>query len=345
MKLSSFDYPLPDHLIAQHPLPERDRSRLMVVWRETGTVEHRIFRDLPEILGPDYFLVINTTRVFPARLWAQRPGRQERIEVLLVREEAPASWLALVRPARKVNPGQELRIGDLEARAREIRADGSRLIDFTQVVDLWESLERLGEPPLPPYIRREAGEDLAQDRERYQTVFARQSGSVAAPTAALHFTPEVLRRLTERGVPLCEILLHVGYGTFQPVRCEEIEEHRLEPEYYEVTDAAAAAIRKHRSDGRLLVATGTTTTRVLEHLARRENYLERGSSGFCDLFIYPGFQFRALGGLLTNFHLPRSSLFMLVCAFAGREFMLDCYRQAVAAEYRFFSYGDCMLIL
>lgn len=345
MKLSSFDFSVPKRLIAQHPLPERDRSRLMVVQRESGKVEHLIFHDLPDRLGTDSFLVVNTTRVFPARLWACRPGKQERVEILMTREEAPGRWIALVRPARKAGRGQELRIGELQAQVCEVRPGGSRLIEFARGVDLWASLERLGEPPLPRYIRRQAGEDLGQDRERYQTVFARQSGSIAAPTAGLHFTPEVVQRLAKKGIPMCQILLHVGYGTFQPIHCQDIEDHRMEPEYYEVTDEDAAAIRGFISAGRRLIAVGSTTTRVLEHLAQHEDFLAHGSSGSCDLFIRPGFTFHALGGLLTNFHLPRSTLFMLVCAFAGRDLMLDCYRQAVIEEYRFFSYGDCMLIL
>jgi S-adenosylmethionine:tRNA ribosyltransferase-isomerase len=345
MKLSSFDFSVPESLIAQHPLAERDQSRLMVVQRETGKSEHLVFRDLPDILRPDSFLVVNTTRVFPARLWACRPGKQERIEILMTREEAPGRWIALVRPGRKAQSGQELRIGNLHAQVCEVRPGGKRLIEFGRNVDLWASLDRLGEPPLPPYIRRQAGEAREQDRERYQTVFARQSGSIAAPTAGLHFTSEVIERLANKDIPMCHILLHVGYGTFQPVRCENVEDHRMEPEYYEVTDEAAAAMRGYISEGRRLVAVGSTTTRVLEHLARNEDPLAHGSSGFCDLFIYPGFAFRVVGGLLTNFHLPRSTLFMLVCAFAGRDLMLECYRQAVAAKYRFFSYGDCMLIL
>jgi S-adenosylmethionine:tRNA ribosyltransferase-isomerase len=345
VKLTSFDFSLPERLIAQHPLPERDQSRLMIVRRSTGSVEHRVFRDLPDILGPDHFLVVNTTRVFPARLWAQRPGKQERIEILLVREESPGAWIALVRPARKARPGQELQVGDLKAEVSAVRPGGSRLIEFAKGRDVWASLQEIGEPPLPPYIHRQAGEDLTKDRERYQTVFARQPGSIAAPTAALHFTPEVLERLAQRGIPVCEILLHVGFGTFQPVRCDEIEEHRMAPEYYEVSDTAASAIRRHRAEGQRLIAVGTTTTRVLEHLSRGENTFGHGASGFCDLFIYPGFEFRALDGILTNFHLPRSTLFMLVCAFAGRDLILDCYRQAIASEYRFFSYGDCMLIV
>jgi S-adenosylmethionine:tRNA ribosyltransferase-isomerase len=316
----------------------------MVVDIEAGTVEHRSFSELPEILGPGHFLVRNTTRVFPARLWGRRPGREERIEILLVREQAQGEWLALLRPARKAPAGQILAIGSLEARVLEVRPEGSRIIAFTPQPDLASQLECLGEPPLPPYIRRKPSDDFAEDRARYQTVFARQPGSIAAPTAGLHFTPEVIRRLADRKIPTCDILLHIGYGTFQPVRCEDIEDHRMEPEYFEVSDAAAAAIRQYRAERMRLIAVGTTTTRVLEHLARADTFLAHGTSGFCDLFIYPGFEFRALQGLLTNFHLPRSTLFMLVCAFAGRELMLECYRQAVELRYRFFSYGDCMLI-
>lgn len=317
----------------------------MVVRRATEKVERAVFADLPDILGLDHFLVVNTSRVFPARLWASRPGKRERIEVLMVREQAPRSWSVLVRPARKAMAGQKLQAGDLCARVLEVGEGGIRLLEFARGTDVWACLERFGEPPLPPYIRRPAGEDLAPDRARYQTVYARQTGSIAAPTAGLHFTPDVMRRLSVKGIPMCEILLHVGYGTFQPVRRENIEEHRMEPEYYEVSDHAAATIRGYLSEGRRLIAVGTTTTRVLEHLARQERFLTGACSGFCDLFIFPGFEFRALGGLLTNFHLPRSTLFMLVCAFAGRELMLRCYRQAIAEEYRFFSYGDCMLIL
>ncbi len=318
---------------------------MMVVRRATGKVEHTVFRDLPGILSPTHFLVVNTSRVFPARLWAHRPGRQERIEILMTRELGPGRWLVLVRPGHKAAAGQELQAGELRARVAEVRDGGSRLLEFRGGMDVRASLERLGEPPLPPYIRRQAGEDLAADRARYQTVYAREAGSIAAPTAGLHFTPDVIRRLATAGIPMCEILLHVGYGTFQPVRCENIEEHRTEPEYYEVSSQSAAAIRGYLSEGRNPVAVGTTTTRVLEHVARKEDFLAGSCSGFCDLFIFPGFKFRVLGGLLTNFHLPRSTLFMLVCAFAGRDLMLDCYREAVAREYRFYSYGDCMLIL
>ena len=248
MKLSDFDFVLPENLIAQSPAAERDGSKMMVVWKENGKREHRIFRDLPEMLGPDNFLVVNNTRVFPARLWASRPGKQEEIEVLLLRETNPCEWLALVKPARKALPGQTLTIGELSAQVIEATESGSRVFRFPSEINLQEAFERLGEPPTPPYIRRKRGQDLTEDRIRYQTVYARHSGSVAAPTAGLHFTDEVFRRLEAKGVPVCELLLHVGYGTFQPVRCEEIEQHRMEPEYYELDEATATRIRILKSE-------------------------------------------------------------------------------------------------
>jgi S-adenosylmethionine:tRNA ribosyltransferase-isomerase len=345
VKVSSFDFSFPTSLIAQHPLPERDQSRMMVVHRKSGKWEHRTFRELPEILTPDHFLVLNNTRVIPARLRAGRPGRVEQIEILLIREETPGIWSALIKPGRKAPAGQVLNVGSQIAVVVEVRTDGSRCLRFERPDELPSLMDQLGEPPLPPYIERQVGEDLSQDKLRYQTVYAREAGSVAAPTAGLHFTPEVLKRLQAGGIERCEILLHVGYGTFQPIRVEDVENHRMASEYFEITDRIAAWLQGRKSSGKLLTAVGTTTTRVLEYWARQEEYPDSGVSGFCDLFIYPGFEFRLLNGLLTNFHLPRSTLLMLVCAFAGHEFMLDCYREAVKEEYRFFSYGDCMLIL
>jgi S-adenosylmethionine:tRNA ribosyltransferase-isomerase len=344
MNLSDFDFDLPERLIAQTPAPERDTSKMMVVWRDTGKRGHHIFRDLPEILHSKQFLVTNNTRVFPARLRGSRPGMREKIEILLLRELAPRDWLALVKPARKAPPGAQLTIGGLSARVLEANESGSRVFRFEPGVNLNQLFEQIGEPPIPPYIRRREGQDLSQDRLRYQTIYARHSGSVAAPTAGLHFTEEIFRRLEERGIPVCEVLLHVGYGTFQPVRCEDITKHQMEPEYYEIDPATAARIGKYKAEGRELIAVGTTTTRCLEFLATQENALLHASSGFCNLFIYPGFKFRMLDGLLTNFHLPRSTLFMLGSAFAGRELLLDCYREAISRDYRFYSYGDCMLI-
>jgi S-adenosylmethionine:tRNA ribosyltransferase-isomerase len=343
MKLSNFDFNLPNDLVAQHPLPDRDSSRMMVVWRKTGKREHRSFRELPEILGPEHFLVLNNTRVFPARLRAARPGKREEIEVLLLRELNSSDWLALVKPARKAPLGQKLIIGELSATVLEVKANGSRIFRFDPGTDLPAAFEQLGEPPTPPYIHREIGLDSAEDRLRYQTVYARHSGSVAAPTAGLHFTDAVLHRLQDKGIPVCKLLLHVGYGTFQPVRCEEIEDHPMEPEYYELNEATASQIRSYKMAGRKLIAVGTTTTRCLEFLAKQHSF--DASAGYCNLFIYPGFEFKMLDGLLTNFHTPRSTLLMLACAFAGRELLLDCYQEAISKKYRFYSYGDCMLLL
>jgi S-adenosylmethionine:tRNA ribosyltransferase-isomerase len=345
MKLSEFDFTLPERLIAQHPAPKRDHSKMMVVWRQSGNIEHHRFRELPEILGSDHFLVLNNTRVFPARLYASRPGKKEEIEVLLLREVASRDWLALVKPARKAPLGQKLKIGDLSAHVLDVKESGSRIFRFEPGVNLEEAFEKIGIPPTPPYIRRQRNQDHSEDKLRYQTVYARHSGSVAAPTAGLHFTEEVLDRLKARGVKVCELLLHVGYGTFQPVRTEDVEAHEMEPEYYRLDADNALYIKRLKNAGRRLIAVGTTSTRCLEYLARQENPLEGESSGLCNLFIYPGFEFKLLNGLLTNFHLPRSTLFMLVCAFAGRELMLECYREAIANNYRFYSYGDCMLIL
>ena len=345
MKLDDFDFDLPERLIAQHPAARRDQSKMMVVWKETGKREHHTFRDLPDILNAGHFLVRNNTRVFPARLKARRPGKQEAIEVLLLREQRPGEWSALVKPARKTPVGQELVIGEMTARILDVSESGSRILRFDPRPDLMEDIERIGEPPLPPYIHRPEKHDFSEDKLRYQTVYARNRGSVAAPTAGLHFTRDIFNRLKEKNIPVCEILLHVGYGTFQPIRCDNVENHRMDAEYYRVEAGTLNRIRGYKAEGRRLVAVGTTTTRCLEFLAQGNSLPETTSEGECDLFIYPGFEFRIVEGLLTNFHLPRSTLFMLVSAFAGRECMLDCYREAIARNYRFFSYGDCMLII
>jgi len=317
----------------------------MVVWKNTGRREHCVFRDLPDILDADYFLVRNSTRVFPARLRARRPGKEEEIEILLIREQAAGRWSALVRPARKTPVGQELKIGELTARVSGVSETGARVLQFDPRADLMGDIEKLGEPPLPPYIQRSRRHDFTEDKVRYQTVYARDTGSVAAPTAGLHFTEDIFNRLENRNIRVCEILLHVGYGTFKPVRCHNIEDHKMESEYYHVDAGTLEQIRKSKAEGRRLIAVGTTTTRCLEFLARDGNLPDTTSEGECSLFIYPGFQFNAIDGMITNFHLPRSTLFMLVSALAGRELMLDCYKEAISRNYRFFSYGDCMLIL
>jgi len=345
VKLSDFDFDTPEHLIAQHPLPEREQSRLMVVWRGERRWEHRLFHELPEILTAEHLLVMNNSRVFPARLRVHRPGMRESIEVLLVRETEKGQWMALVKPARKAPLGQLLEAAELKARVAGVSGQGCRTLAFEGNPDIVQVAETIGEPPLPPYIRRPDQSCRTEDMERYQTIYAKRTGSIAAPTAGLHFTPQLLERLNARGIARCEILLHVGYGTFQPIRASEIGDHRMLTEYFEVSEEAAILIRAMKASGRRLIAVGTTTTRVLEYLARDGDLPAQGTSGMCDLFIYPGFNFRVLDGLLTNFHLPKSTPFLLVCAFAGRELMLECYKEARDRGYRFYSYGDAMLIV
>ena len=345
MRLDAFAFDLPERLIAQHPTADRDQSKLMVIWKKTGRREHHTFKELPDILDNSQFLVMNNTRVFPARLRARRLGKEEEIEVLLIRERSEREWSALVKPARKTPLGQELILGDLKASVVDVTDSGSRILRFDRRPNLMQDIERIGEPPLPPYIRRTKGHDFSEDRLRYQTVYARYTGSVAAPTAGLHFTNNVMQHLKKKDIPVCEILLHVGYGTFQPVRCEKVEDHRMDAEYYHIDGVTLSKIRNYKTEGRRLIAVGTTTTRCLEFIARNNGLPDTTTEGECDLFIYPGFRFKMLDGLITNFHLPRSTLFMLVSAFAGRELMLDCYREAIKSNYRFYSYGDCMLIL
>jgi S-adenosylmethionine:tRNA ribosyltransferase-isomerase len=345
VKLSDFDFDIPERLIAQHPMPEREQSRLMVVRRRERRWEHRLFRELPEILTPGHLLVMNNSRVFPARLRANRPGRTESIEVLLVRETEEGRWLALVKPARKAPVGQRLEAAELAARVTGVSEHGLRVLAFEGNPDVVGAAEKIGEAPLPPYIRRPDQRHRTEDLARYQTVYARRTGSIAAPTAGLHFTPQVLGRLKAGGVGCCEILLHVSYGTFQPIRVSEISDHRMLPEYFEVSEESAARINTLKASGRSLIAVGTTTTRVLEYLARDGILPPGGASGMCDLFIHPGFRFTILDGLLTNFHLPKSTPFLLACAFADRELMLECYREARDRRYRFYSFGDAMLIV
>jgi S-adenosylmethionine:tRNA ribosyltransferase-isomerase len=363
MNLSDFDYELPAERIAQWPLEERDASRLLLLDRSTGAWEDRQFREFPGLLRGNELLVLNNARVLPARLFGRRAGLHAQplgvnnpargeflratIEVLLVRQLAEGTWEALVRPGRKVPAGERIIFGEGELEARvEGRGDyGLRVLCFTSKDGFQEKLSRLGHIPLPPYIKR-ADEPL--DRERYQTVFARQGSAVAAPTAGLHFTPEIFGRLRERGVEIVEITLEVGLGTFEPVRTECLEDHKIHAETYEIPEASAAAIEGARRDGRPVLAVGTTVVRALEDAAEKSTLrgaamIEPGKAE-AEIFLYPGKPFRIINQLLTNFHLPRSSLLALVAAFAGRERVLQAYRHAVASGYRFYSYGDCMLI-
>ena len=362
MKVSDFDYTLPPEQIAQKPLPERDASRLLLLDRATGSTEDRIFREFPDLLRGDELIVLNNARVLPARLFGRRAGiRSEHpgagnteflsaiIEVLLVRCLGENVWECLVRPGRKVPVGEQIVFGEGELQARvESRGDfGLRTLRFAAKGDFRQTIERLGHMPLPPYIKRT---DEPSDRERYQTVFARQGSAVAAPTAGLHFTPAILQKLGQRGIEIAEITLDVGLGTFEPVRTEEIEEHKIHKETYEISESAAEAIQRAKRNGRPILAIGTTVVRALEDAAQRaavrgmrEQVIEPGKAE-AEIFLLPGKPFRLVDQLLTNFHLPQSTLLALVCAFAGRDHVLAAYRHAVAAGYRFYSYGDCMLI-
>jgi S-adenosylmethionine:tRNA ribosyltransferase-isomerase len=360
--VSQFDYQLPDELIAQEPLADRAASRLLHLPQSRGPVD-RTFLEFPGLLRPDDLLVFNNTRVFPARLFGRRSGgkaqpisRQNpaareflkgRIEVLLTRQTStvPNEWECLVRPGKKITVGERLFLGDedqLQAEVVERGNFGERKIRFHPVDDFFGQVERLGHVPLPPYIARE---DSGADRERYQTVYARERGSVAAPTAGLHFTPEILRSLQERGIETAEVTLHVGLGTFQPVRVDRVEDHRLHAENYSISAEAAGRINRALTSGRRIVAIGTTTVRTLEFAAAqsRDGVVAAGS-GEANMFIYPGHKFRVVGALLTNFHLPQSTLLMLVCALGGQNEVLAAYEHAVRERYRFYSYGDCMFV-
>jgi S-adenosylmethionine:tRNA ribosyltransferase-isomerase len=359
--VAEFNYFLPAELIAQEPLRDRASSRLLRLDRSSGELKDAAFRDFPEMLRPSDLVVFNNTKVFPARLYGQRSGVKAQpvsaqnpaaknflkgqVEVLLTRQvsQEPNEWECLVRPGRKIGVGEKLLFGDhgeLQAEVVERGSFGERRIRFGSGVDFWKALDRLGHVPLPPYIDRE---DEPGDRERYQTVYARERGSVAAPTAGLHFTPEVLARMHERGVETAEVTLHVGLGTFQPVRVDRVEDHRLHRESYVISSEAAEKINFALETGRRIVAVGTTTVRTLEYAAPATGRVEAGG-GEADIFIYPGYKFRVVGALLTNFHLPQSTLLMLVCALGGKERVLEAYKHAVAEKYRFYSYGDCMFV-
>ncbi len=347
MLLTHFDYYLPPELIAQEPAPARDASRLLVLDRMTGRIAHRTFSDLPEYLQPGDVLVINDTRVMPARLFGVYDDGKS-VEILLVRPAGEHDWEAMVRPAKPARVGRRLLLacGHLEATVVTLGIHGRRILRFPPDVNLRRLLDSYGVVPLPPYIRRraatEADESLT-DRERYQTVYAREDGAVAAPTAGLHFTPELLGRIRDLGVHICPVTLHVGPGTFLPVRTEDLAEHRMESERYTIPEGTADAVNSAKRERRRVVAVGTTSVRSLEHAAQGRRTLPAGS-GDADLFITPGFRFRMVDAFLTNFHLPRSTPLILVAAFAGMEATRRAYLDAIARRYRFYSYGDAMLI-
>ena len=343
MRIDEFDYDLPPDLIAQEPAPERDAARLLVLDRASGAWAHRTFKDLPALLRPGDLLVLNRSRVLPARLLGTRTGGGAA-EVLLLRDRGGDVWEALVRPARRLGPGARVRVDDaleVEVAPGPPFADGRRLVRLHAAGGAAAAVERAGHVPLPPYIRRP---DRAADRDRYQTVFARETGSVAAPTAGLHFTPGLLSALEARGVERAEVVLHVGPGTFRPVQVENVAFHAVPPEPFVVPEATAQAVARARARGGRVVAVGTTTTRVLETAAPGPGAVAAGA-GETALTIVPGFRFQVVDALITNFHLPRSSLLLLVSAFAGRERTLAAYAEAVRQRYRFYSYGDAMAVL
>jgi S-adenosylmethionine:tRNA ribosyltransferase-isomerase len=352
MDVREFDFDLPSELIAQEPAAERTAARLLHLDRDTGSVTHTLVNALPDLLRAGDLVVVNNTKVFPARLLGHRVPSGGAVECLLVTRhgqttgQTAETWEALMHPGQKLKPGARVVFDGATAIHGEVL---ERHFFGRRLIRLWTedgtpvsaAVDAIGHVPLPPYIKRN---DRAADRDRYQTVFARARGSVAAPTAGLHFTPALVAALEARGVELVEITLHVGYGTFQPVRVDRVEDHRLEAEHYQIDGRTAAIVNRARDEGRRVIAVGTTTTRTLEAVAGADGRIVAGA-GSTDLFIYPGYRFRVVGGLLTNFHLPKSSLLMLVAAFAGVERVLAAYHAAIAARYRFYSYGDAMLIL
>lgn len=340
MKKSDFYFELPECLIAQHPLEQRDASRLLVLDRADGSVTHRHFRDLLDYVQPGDCMVFNNSRVIPARLMGHAVGKTTPIEVLLLVDRGEGLWECLTRPGRKTREGVELVFGDglLTATVESVQPDGNRLIRFHYDGIFLEILDKLGTMPLPPYIK-----EKLDDPERYQTVYSKTPGSAAAPTAGLHFTPELLEQLKNKGVNLAFVTLHVGLGTFRPVKEDEITDHVMHAEYYVMDGQTADLINRTRASGGKIWAVGTTATRTLETIADEDGTV-RAQSGWTDIFIYPGYRFKAVDHLVTNFHLPESTLMMLISAFATREMVMDAYQQAIAEEYRFFSFGDSMLI-
>ncbi|AYJ88882.1 tRNA preQ1(34) S-adenosylmethionine ribosyltransferase-isomerase QueA [Bacillus safensis] len=341
MKLELFDFDLPERLIAQVPLEKRDASRLMVLNKQTGAITHDTFSQIIDYFQKGDCLVLNNTRVLPARLFGMKEDTGAKVELLLLKQEEGDNWETLVKPAKRVKKGTVITFGDgrLQAVCTEEMEHGGRKVEFQYTGIFYEVLESLGEMPLPPYIKEQL-----DDRERYQTVYSKEVGSAAAPTAGLHFTTELLDALKAKGVHIAFITLHVGLGTFRPVSAERIEEHEMHAEFYEMNEETADALNRVRNEGGRIISVGTTSTRTLETIASAHDGAFKASSGWTSIFIYPGYTFKAIDGMITNFHLPKSSLIMLVSALAGREHVLKAYNEAVKEEYRFFSFGDAMLI-
>lgn len=340
MKTSDFYYDLPEELIAQDPLEDRSSSRLLVLNKKTGEREHRVFKDIIEYLKPGDCLVINDTKVIPARLIGERVGTGAKIEVLLLKRKENDVWETLVKPGRKMKVGAQVSFGNglLTGEVIDVVEEGNRLIQFHYEGIFEEVLDQLGQMPLPPYITHQL-----QDRNRYNTVYATHEGSAAAPTAGLHFTPELLEEIQKKGVEIARVTLHVGLGTFRPVKVEEVTEHHMHSEFYQIEEEAAEKINRAKDNGGRVICVGTTSCRTIESAADENGHL-KARSGWTEIFIYPGYRFKALDCLITNFHLPESTLIMLVSALAGREHVLAAYEEAVKERYRFFSFGDAMFI-
>lgn len=341
MKTSDFFYDLPEELIAQDPLEDRTASRLLVLNRETGAIEHKIFSDVIDYLNEGDCLVINNTRVIPARLIGEKEDTGGKVEVLLLKRRANDVWETLVKPGKKLKPGAKITFGDgrLRAEVLEVVEEGNRLVKFHYEGIFEEILDSLGEMPLPPYITHKL-----EDKEMYQTVYAKYDGSAAAPTAGLHFTKELLSKIEEKGIKIASITLHVGLGTFRPVKVDDVNNHHMHTEWYEVNAEAADIINETKRNGGRVICVGTTSCRTLESVADENGYM-KAKTGETDIFIYPGYKFKVMDGLITNFHLPESTLVMLVSAFAGKENVLSAYETAVKEKYRFFSFGDAMILI
>lgn len=340
MKTSDFYYDLPQELIAQDPLEDRSSSRLMLLDKETGEFSHKVFRDIIDYLQPGDCLVLNNTKVIPARIIGEREGTGARIELLLLKRKSGDVWETLVKPGKKAKPGTKISFGGglLHAVVEEVVEDGNRLVRFEYEGIFEEILDQLGQMPLPPYITHEL-----KDKNRYQTVYARYEGSAAAPTAGLHFTKELLEQIKEKGVAVAGVTLHVGLGTFRPVKVEDVTKHHMHEEFYQVTEEAAALINQTKKQGGRVVCVGTTSCRTIESASDEAGVVHAGS-GNTGIFIYPGYRFKVLDALITNFHLPESTLLMLVSALAGKEHIMNAYEEAVKEKYRFFSFGDAMFI-
>ena len=341
MKTSDFYYDLPEELIAQDPLEDRTASRLLVLDRKTGAVKHKIFSDVIDYLNKGDCLVINNSRVIPARLIGEKEGTGGKVEVLLLKRRANDVWETLVKPGKKLRPGARVTFGDgrLRAEVLEVVEEGNRLVKFHYEGIFEEILDSLGEMPLPPYITHKL-----EDKEMYQTVYAKFDGSAAAPTAGLHFTKELLNKIEEKGIKIASITLHVGLGTFRPVKVDDVNNHHMHTEWYEVNAEAADIINETKRNGGRVICVGTTSCRTIESVADENGYM-KAKTGETDIFIYPGYKFKIMDGLITNFHLPESTLVMLVSAFAGKENVLSAYETAVKERYRFFSFGDAMILI